>query len=67
MDGISKDIDIDVLEKSLKAVSQEFDLFIGKCVSGNGEPVAPSRGDVMKARASLPLYCENAFKKRVKK
>lgn len=55
-----------ILKHSLKALTEEFDDFIGSCTDENGQPKAPAIGDLMKAKACLPNGYKNAFKKKVK-
>jgi hypothetical protein len=43
-------------------MSDAFDDFIGGCIE-NGKPKAPDIKALAKARAYLPPYCKNAYRK----
>jgi hypothetical protein len=47
----------------LTTLSLAFDEFVAECVDSDGKPKAPSRRALMRAKASLPPYCKQAFKK----
>lgn len=57
-----QDISIRVLELSIRTMSDAFDDFIGGCIE-NGKPKAPDIKALAKARAYLPPYCKNAYRK----
>jgi hypothetical protein len=44
---------------ALKAVSEALDELVGYCIAGT-----VSKGDIQKARAYLPPYCKNAYRKK---
>ena len=51
----------EVLEHALKCLTKEFDTFISACISVDGNPVAPPKSAVAKARACLPKRYTNSF------
>ncbi len=55
--------EIQVLELALKSVSTRLNDFVSSCIDEQGNPKAPTQKDIMQARASLPPYCAQAFKK----
>ncbi len=57
-------IDINILELSIKKLSEAFNELIGECVDKDGKPKQPTTQAIMKARGYLPMYCEYAFKKK---
>jgi hypothetical protein len=50
-------MDSKILEIALRKLSEEFDRFIGKVEDGTLK-----EGDIKRAKACLPPYCERAFK-----
>ena len=52
------------LEASLRVVAIALDKLIRACVDERGLPMAPSKGDLMRARAMLPMYCEMQLSKK---
>ena len=48
-----------ILEIAIRKLSERFDEFIGKVLESD-----VSQGDIMKARACLPSYCEHSLKRR---
>lgn len=60
------EVDKEVLELSLLALSKQFDEFVAACVDPEGQPKQPSFGAAMKARGCLPPYCDMSFNKGAK-
>ena len=58
--------DSELLEIALNKLSLSFEQFICSCMDGDDNPKAPPRGDLMKARACLPPYCDKALSKKYK-
>lgn len=56
--------DVTILKLSLKKITSAFDSFISECIDEHGNPITPSKGSLMKAKAYLPSTCTNAFKKK---
>lgn len=59
-----EDVDKFVLEAALRKLSLAFDDFIEECLNENGDRVQPSSRALAQAKACLPEYCKNSFKKR---
>jgi hypothetical protein len=55
--------DIKVLALAAGVVSAALDELVGACLDGDGKPMAPDRGALMRARSMLPPTCEHALKK----
>jgi hypothetical protein len=51
----------EVLQHALRVLSLTLDRLVGACMNERGEPQAPPRQILMRARAALPPYCPNAF------
>jgi hypothetical protein len=58
------DADTKVLELALQAISKALDALCAECLDESGKPKAPSRQSIMKARAMLPPYCDQALSKK---
>lgn len=50
-----------LLEHALAVMTRAFDDFIGACMDEAGNPKAPDRRELMKARGYLPPKCTNSF------
>lgn len=50
-----------VIENALKVMTRALDELAGACTGTNGEPVAPARKALMKARGYLPPSSNHAF------
>ena len=55
--------DTKVLEAAVVVVSRALDDLVGACLDGSGNPQAPDRSALMKARSMLPPRCVHALKK----
>jgi hypothetical protein len=55
---VSLENELYILDLSLKTVSEALDRLVGVAMKGY-----VSKGDLDRARAYLPEYCEHAFKK----
>lgn len=53
--------EVRVLEAALRAVTDQFDEFVGACTGPDGKPVAPPTKALMRAKACLPARCAQAF------
>ena len=60
------DPDVRVLEAAVFVVSRALDALVGACLDGDGRPQAPSKQELMRARAMLPPRCNHALKSRQK-
>ena len=62
---LSKIVELDnkILELSITNLSEAFDEFIGACLDESGNPRQPTIQALMKAKAYLPTYCRNSFKR----
>lgn len=56
-----KSDEVMVLEAALRAVTDQFDEFVGACTGPDGKPVAPSNKALMRAKACLPARCAQSF------
>lgn len=54
--------DTDILKLSIDKLSSALDKLIDSCIDGE-EIKAPSKGDIMQARACLPKGYKNSFNK----
>ncbi len=55
--------DVEVLTRSLMAITQHFNSFVGECMDQiEGLPLAPTRKALAQARACLPASCSHSFK-----
>lgn len=61
-----ENIDKFILETALRKLSLAFDEFIGECVDESGHAIQPSSRALAQAKACLPEYCKNSFKKKVR-
>ncbi|KVP98224.1 hypothetical protein WJ96_06790 [Burkholderia ubonensis] len=57
----AKSDEVLVLEAALKAVTDQFDEFVGACTGPDGKPIAPATKALMRAKACLPSRCPHAF------
>lgn len=55
---------MNVDQQIIKALSSALDALVGACLNADGQPKAPDRRALMQARASLPAYCQHAFKEQ---
>lgn len=55
--------DKQILELALRAVSLALDALAAECTDAEGKPKAPSKQALMRAKAMLPPYCEQALSK----
>lgn len=46
---------------TIRALSLELDSFVGACLDERGDPKAPDRKALMRARAALPKYCRHTL------
>ena len=53
--------DKQILELSLRKLSEAFDEFIGECMKDGG----PTKQNIAKARGYLPKYCKYSYKKKI--
>ncbi len=59
-------IKIEMLERSLRALSNAFDELVTECSDRNWQPRQPGHRAIMKARGYLPPYCKNSYNKKMK-
>ena len=56
--------DVEILELSIESLSKEFDELISRCMDSEGKPKQPDSKALIRAKACLPSYCDNAFKRK---
>lgn len=53
--------DQEILLGALKVISNAMDEFVSDCQDANGQPKAPSKQALMRARSYLPPHCTNTL------
>lgn len=64
--GITVADEIQILETSLSVANRALDDLAGACMDDNGNPKAPDRRILMRARSMLPPTYENSFGNKMK-
>lgn len=59
-------MDSQILELSLRKLSEAFDELISACQDEDGKAKSPSQQAMMKAKGALPPHCKNALAKKEK-
>lgn len=57
-------IGIEVTKVALDVVTDEFDAFVAACVGQDGQPKAPDKKALMRARSMLPPRCQMTLTKK---
>lgn len=55
--------EVQILELSLRLMSNHLDELIASCIDESGKPKAPDMRSVMRARGVLPPYCAMSLSK----